>query len=199
MPKGIDRGRIKRKTKYISYRDSQSMLGASGVDVSTGVGDMVEAEIGSLSMVALVATASDEHDFFFNLPRDVNVERPIGLKIRYSTASTTAADTHTWIALYDVIAENAAIAIGTTALDTAIAVDTDSGVANAWQWSPRGEIAGNTFTESNLTNGDLIAVNIELDATDASETIHLHGIQIDYVPKREQGPFPTFNPALGDE
>lgn len=197
--KNIDRGRIKRKTKYISYRDSQSFLGAAGVGVSTGVGDMVEAEIGSLSMVALVATAGDEHDFFFNLPRDVNVERPIGLKIRYSTASATGTDTHTWIALYDVIAEDAAVAIGTTALDTAVAVDTDNGVANAWQWSPRGVIDGATFTKDNLTGADLIAVNIEFDATDASETVHLHGIQIDYVPKRGLGPFPTFNPALTDE
>ena len=201
MAVNIDAGRLKRKTKYISYRDSHSILGAAGVAVSTGVGDMVEAEIGSLSMVALVATAGDEHDFFINLPRDMNVVHPLGIRIRYSTASTTAADTHTWVTLYDMIAEDAAIAIGTTACDTThvAASDTDSGVANAWQWSTRAVINGNTFTETNLTNEDILALNIELDATDASETIHLHGICIDYVPKRAQGAPASYNPALTTE
>jgi len=202
MP-NFDRGMLKRKQVYISYRDSGSMLGASGVDVSTGVGDMVEAEIGTLSMVALVITAADEHDWFLPLPRDMNITREMGIRIRYSTASTTAADTHTWITLYDIIAEDAAIAIGTTALNTThvAASDTDSGVANAWQWSTRGVINGNTFTETNLTTNALLAINVELDATDASETIHLHGIEIDYVPKRFLGnPNATrFNAAYDQE
>lgn len=195
----IDKGRLKRKTKFVHYRDSHSVLGASGVDVSTGVGDMVEAEIGSLSMVALVATAGDEHDFFVPVPRDLNWTQPVGIRVRYSTASTTDTDTHTWIALYDVIAEDAAIAIGTTALDTTIAVDTDNGTANAWQYTPRGVIDGGTVSEDNVTGEDLLAINVELDATDAGETIHLHGISIDYVPKRGQGMPQTFNPAVIDE
>lgn len=198
----IDKGYLKRKTAYYSYRDSGSVIGAGdAVDTSTGVGDMVEAEIGSLSMVALVATAGDEHDWFVTLPRDMNVERPLGVKLRFSTASTTAADTHTWITLYDMIAEDAAIAIGTTACDTThvAASDTDSGVANAWQWSTRAVIDGSTFSETNLTNGDLLAINVELDATDAAEAIHLHGIQLDYMPKRGQGPASTYDAGLTDE
>jgi hypothetical protein len=196
-----DRYRLKRKTKYISYRDSGAMLGAAGADASTSTGVPVEAQLAALVNVALVMTAGDFHDWFVVLPRDMNPTQPMGIKIRYSTESTTAADTHTWITLYDVIPEDSAIAIGTTALDVphVAADDTDSGVANAWQWSTRGVINGNTFTEANITNGDLLAINVELDATDAAEEINLHGIQLDYVPKRYQGHPSTFNPALADE
>jgi hypothetical protein len=197
----IDKGRLKRVKKYYDYKDCAGYLGASGVGVSTGVGDMVEAEIGSLSQVALVATAGDEHDWAITVPYDMNVEHDLGVRIKYSTASTTAADTHTWITLYDVIAEDAAIALGTTAMDTThvAASDTDSGVANAWQWSTRAVLNGGTLTRANLTNQDTLAFNVELDATDASETIHILGIKIDYVPKRSQGPEGTYNPELTDE
>jgi len=188
----MDRGQLKRIHRYISYQDSGCYLGASGVGVSTGVGDMVEAEVGSLDIVALVMTAGDEHNWYFHLPRDMNINKPFGIQYRYSTASTTAADTHTFISLYDIIAEDAAYAIGTTAFDTThvVASDTDSGVANAWQWSTRAVLNANRFSETNLTNGDIIAVNFEFDATDAAETAHLHGLRIDYMPKRYLG-----NPA----
>lgn len=197
----IDKGYLKRKTAYYNYNESAGYLGASGVGVSTGVGDMVEAEIGSLDVVALVATAGDKHSWFVTIPRDMNVVQPLGLKIKFSTASTTAADTHTWITLYDLIAEDSAYAVATTAMNTphVAASDTDSGVANAWQWSTRAVIDGSTFSETNLTNGDMISINVELDATDASEAIHLIGIQLDYMPKRGQGPVSTYNAGLTDE
>jgi len=202
MP-NFDHGMLKRKNLWIPYSSSNAMLGASGVDVSTGVGDMVQAEISTLSMTALVITAGDEHDVFLPLMRDMNITRELGVRHMFSSASTTSADTYTWITLYDIIAEDAAIAIGTTAMSTThvAASDTDSGVANSWQWSTRASLNGNTFTETNLTNSELLAINVELDATDASETIHYIGTMLDYVPKRFLGnPNATrFNAAYDQE
>jgi hypothetical protein len=193
-------GRVQRKFKYIDVQQSGSILGAGGVSVSTGVGDMVTAEIGSLSKVSLVITAGDEHDFFMRLPRDMNVLHPMGVRIFFTTASTTGADTHTWITLYGVIDEDAAWALGTTAMDTThvVATDVDSGVANGWQKSTRAIIDGATFTRTQVVARSLLAFNLELDATDASEAIHLDGIEVDYVPKRYVGPDWTWNPNVDD-
>jgi hypothetical protein len=185
----IDRGYNKRITRYISYRESGCVIGTSGVAASTGTGDMVEAEVGSLDIVALVATAGDKHTWYLPLPRDMNITKDFGVRVKYSTASTTAADTHTWITLYGITAEDAAPVIGVTAMDTThvVASDTDSGVANAIQKSTRAALNANTFTEAQLTGNAELSINVELDATDASETIHIHGIYIDYVPKRGLG------------
>jgi hypothetical protein len=100
--------------------------------------------------------------------------------------------------LADIIAEGAAHAIATTVLDTAIAVDTESGVANAWERTARGIIDGDTATEANVVNGDFMSINVELDATDAAEAIRFMGLAIDYVPKRYQGQPRSFDPALDE-
>jgi hypothetical protein len=95
--------------------------------------------------------------------------------------------------LYDVIAEDSAMAIGTTALDTPFTTDTDNGTANAWQDSPRGIIAKNTFTEANVTNQDFLAFNLELDSDDATEEMNVYGIVMDYMPKVGLGGPSSFN------
>lgn len=189
----------KRKSVFISYRDSLSMLGASGVDVSTGVGAAPEAETSTLSAVGLHMDAGDEHDFFVWLPRDLNWAQEVGIRVRYSSASATATDDRRWIALYDVISEDSAIAIGTTPLDTVIADETDNGVANAWQESPRGTIAKNIFTKDNVVNQDLLAINIELDLDDATEEMNMYGILIDYMPKPGLGGPSSFDSAHDNE
>lgn len=190
----------KRCSMFIPYRMGLGVVGSgSAADGGAGVGGPVEAEVGSVGAVGAVMTASDEYDFFFPIPRDMNVTQEFGIRVRFVTASTTGSDTHTWIGLYDVIAEDAALAVGSTALDTTIAVVTDNGTASAWQDTARGIINGNTFTKANLTNSDFLAINIELDATDASEAINLLGIVIDYMPKRGLGGFPDFNAAFDQE
>lgn len=189
----------KRISRFYPYRTGLSVLGASGAAAGAGVGGPVEGEAGSTAAVGIIMTASDELDFFIPLPRDLNWTQDVGIRIRYGTASATGADTHTWIALYDVIAEDSAMAVGTTALDTTIAVDTDNGTADAWQHSPRGIINGNTFTSSNVTNQDFLALNIELDATDASEEINLYGVMLDYMPKPGLGGPSSFDAAVDQE
>lgn len=191
-------GRLVRKRIEIPYNVHAGFIGAAGVSVSTGVGDAPEAEASTLSAVGLHMDANDEHDWFWPLPLDLNWLHPIGFRVRYSSASATAADDRQWIVLYDIIAENAAIAIGTTALTTAIAAETDSGVAEGWQYSPRGELAGQTLTKTDVENGHIMAINLELGLDDASEEMNMYSIVIDYVPKRYQGAPYHWNPAVDD-
>lgn len=165
-------------------------LGATNAGV--GIGAPVLTEIGALGVVAPLLVAGDELDGVWMIPHNINWSLPIGIRVIYNTASATGTDTHTWIVLASVIAEGAAHAIATGALDTIVAVDTESGVANAWERTARGLINGDTLTEANVMNGDFLSINIELDATDASEAIHFWGLMIDYMPKNYQGQVQSF-------
>jgi len=190
----------KRKSVFIGYQDGmRGLLGASGVSVSTGVGDAPEAEAASLSAVGLHMDANDEHDWFLHIPRDLNWTQEIGFRVKYSSASATAADDRRWIILYDVIDEDSAIAIGTTALSTAIADETDNGTADAWQYSPRGILDGNIITKAQVTNGSILALNLELDLDDASEEMNMYGIVMDYMPKPGLGGPSGFNTEYDNE
>ena len=192
-------GKRLRIEKFYSYRDNAGFIGAAGVSVSTGVGGMSEAEVSTLSVGSLVIVASNEHDWFIPLPRDMNVLHDFGVRIEWSSGSSTDTDTYTWITLYDVIAVGAAWAIGTTAMDTThtSALDLDSGVVNARQVSTRAAIDGGTFTEAQVAAGSKLALNIELDARTTGSTVNLTGIYIDYMPKSWVGPPRAINTLLG--
>jgi len=192
MP-SIDKGRPKRKHVFLGYQEgTRGLISSAGVSASTGVGDAPEAEAGALSAVGLHMDAADEHDWYWTIPNDLNQLHSIGFKVRYSSASATAADDRHWILLYDVIDEDSALALGTTALSTAIAAELDNGTADAWQESPRGILDGATVTEAQVAAMSLMALNLELDVDDASEEMNMYGIIIDYVPKRAEGPPSTY-------
>jgi hypothetical protein len=196
-------GRRKRVVKYYPYDSHHGVLGAAGVSVSAHTGAAVQQEVGALGVVGLLLdTAGDMVNMLTPVPHDVNVVHPIGVRVVYQTASATAADTIDWIVLYDVITEGTALAVGTTALDTAIAQETVTGVAEALEFSNRGEIIGNTLTEPQMANAvSFFSWNIEMDAFAAGLTedkIFL-GLSIDYVPKRWQGSPSIYNPALTDD
>ena len=196
-----DRMGPKRKSIFLGYQEGiRGLISSGAASASTGVGDAPEAEVAALSAVGLHMDASDEHDWFWVIPRDLNITQEIGFRVRYSSASATAADTRSWIILYDIIPENSAIALGTTALSTIIALlETDNGTANAWQESARGVLNGDTVTEANLTTQAIMAINLELDSDAASEEMNMYGLMIDYVPKRYLGEPVSWNPAYDRE
>lgn len=202
MAVNIDAGRLKRKTAYYPYDSGHGLLGASGVSVGAHTGAPVQQEIGTLGVVGLLKdTAGDMFNMITPVPRDLNVTQPIGVRVVYVTGSSTAADTVNWIVKYSVISAGEAIVVGATALNTTIASDTVSGVANAIELSPRGVINGNTVTETEMTGLSFISWNIEMDAFAAglSEDKFFMGLLIDYVPKRAQGHPSTYNPAVDSE
>ena len=191
-----DKGKIKRVRQYIPYDSNHSVLGAAGVSAGAHTGVPVQQEMGAFGMVGLLmAAAGDMVNILQPVPHDLNVLHPVGVRVVYQTASATAADTITWIVLQDAIAAGAALAVGTTALDTPIGQTTVTGVAEAMELSPRGVINGATFTEAHVTGPAFISWNVEMDAFAAGLTedkIYL-GLLIDYMPKTHEGSSLTYN------
>ncbi len=187
-----------RKHIFLPYNVQGGMIGASGVGVTTGTGPAPELETGALEAVGLHMDASDGHSWQWHIPWDVNWSHEIGFKVKYSSASITAADDRLWTLLYDVIPEDTAIAVATTALDTAIVAETDNGTANAWQFSPRGILDGDTLIKSNVEQNDIMVLNLVLLLDDSSLVMNMYGLRIDYVPKQWQGPPPSFHLADAD-
>ena len=199
MPNPDRMGFLQRKHTFLHYRGGDNsfvgFIGAAGAGVSVGTGDAPEAEADTAAVVGLHMDAGDMHDWWWIVPFDLNPLHPIGFRVIYSSDSATAADDRTWILLYDAIAEDAALAIGSTALTTAIAAETDNGTAGAWQQSARGILAGQTLTETQVAAPVIMALDLELDVDDASEEMQMYGLLIDYVPKNYQGAPHNYNPA----
>ncbi len=188
-----------RKSIFLPYNVQAGFLGAGGVSVSVGAGDAPEAETASLEAVGLHMDATtDGHSWQWHIPWDVNWLHPIGFKVKYSSASVTAADDRHWVLLYDVISEDTAIAVAGTALSTAIVAELDNGTADAWQYSPRGILNGEILTQSNVEQNDIMLLNLVLLVDDSSLLMNMYGLVIDYAPKQWQGPPPSFNPAPND-
>ncbi len=168
------------------------------LEIGLGTGAEIVTEIGALGIGAPLMVAGDMIDCVWVIPHDLNWSLEIGIRVVFNTASATDTDTHEWITLASVLAEGTAHKIATGALDTVIGVETESGVANAWERSPRGVIDGSTLTEANVLNSDFLSLNTELQATDASEAIHFWGLLIDYMPKRYQGQVQSFQADLAE-
>lgn len=196
-------GRLQRDHIYYPYRAYHGVIGAAGVSTSANTQSPPEQEIGALNFVGLeMNTAGDMVSMFTPVPRDLNPLHPVGVRPVFQTASATAADTITWIVLYDVIANGVALAEATTALDTPVGQETVTGTAEALEVGDafRGVINGGTFTEAQITGWAFVAWRIEMDAKAAglTEDIIFLGLGLDYVPKRYQGMPHHYNPAYAD-
>ena len=194
----------RRKKIFLPYRGASShgiggFIGAAGVGVSTGAGDAPEAEAAALDAVGLhMDPTTDGHNWYWNIPYDLDPLHPINFRVRYSTASATAADDRHWVLLYDVIASGTIFAIGSTALSTAIAAETDNGVADAFQDSNQGILNGGIVTAANVTAQSVMALNLVLLLDDAGEEMNMYGLRISYMPQRWQGNPGNYNdPDIG--
>ena len=160
---------------------------AGTVPVGLHTGAPVFAEIGTLGFGAVkFEAAGDEWVNVWGLPADVDVNHPVYFRVLYSSESSTAADTMTFILTYKAVAEGEALAAADTALNTTIAVDTYGGAAaktlakTGW-----GVVNGGVLSE-----GDTLVLETEIDATDAtigSEYVYLVGLEVEYTPKRTAG------------
>lgn len=200
MPQPDRLGRRVRKHIFLPYNVQAGLLGASGVSASVGAGAAPQAETGAVEAVGLHmdAVVPDGHSWQWHIPWDMNWLHPIGFKVKYSSLSVTAADDRLWTMLYDIISEDTAIAVATTALSTAIIAEKDNGVANAWQYSPRGILNGQTLTKSNVEQNDIMLLNLVLTTDDSSLEMNMYGLRIDYMPKKWQGSPPQFNAVDAD-
>ncbi len=160
---------------------------AGTVPVGLHTGAPVFAEIGTLGFGAVKFEGEgDEWCNLWALPADVDVDQPLYLRVVYSSGSSTAADTMTFIVTYKAFAEGEAFAAADTALNTAIAADTYGGAAaNTVAKTAWGKINGAVLSE-----GDILLIETEIHATDAtiaSEFVYLVGLEVEYSPKRTAG------------
>ena len=198
----LDKGRIKRAVEFIPYNASFGMDGSGGTPVSSEAGAPVEKELSTTGHTGVfMDDAGDMVNCSIPVPRDLNPLHPIGIRVVYGTGSATAADSVEWIVLYDVLTEGTALAIGSTVLDTVIGAETISGVTDALEFSGRGVINGGAVSRTvNENNVSFFSFLVECQAlTVITEDVIYFGLQMDYVPKRSQGPERTQNPGLTDE
>lgn len=129
-------------------------------------------------------------------PADLDVTKPIGVRVHFTVSGTTCSDA-LFIVLYDLkpaesdVAADILEATADTALDTAIANKTWTFTElNVNQWTSRGIINGNKFTEAQLIAGLFLQFSVELDAAtgnDTSNAVFILGIEFDYAVKACKG------------
>jgi hypothetical protein len=116
------------------------------------------------------------------------------VRVHFTTASATAADTISWLVRFLAITPNVTTLISAaTATSTLITSMTVTGTAYSYQVSPWGVINGGTFTEKN----ELVQWEVEMDtfAVGLTEDKLLLGLEYMYTPKRLQGPDGMLRPA----
>lgn len=122
------------------------------------------------------------------LPSYFDITHPIGVTLEWATASSTDADSVTWLVRYAETEIGEAIPTALTsysALNTAISAQSvDTLAANVLRETSRGVINATT-----LSKGSRISFNIEMDAaTDPTDAAYLGALILDYMPKWMDGP-----------
>lgn len=118
---------------------------------------------------------------FITLPDNLCVDCQVKFGVVWSAETTSTGDSATWKILYGRAADGSAIATASTALSTAITVDTKDDSAYGYQESPLGVINASTFSR-----GDGLTLLVSLGATGGAlnpinKQILFHGINLYYV------------------
>jgi len=156
--------------------DALDSFGNAGTDAAT----MTEAGSSTISGFRFVDAGTDI-SVLLPIPYDMDIKSEMKVSVLWSSDQTTTTDTVTWKILYTELTMNTtALAIGATALSTAITADTNVAAANAIQQTAWGVLNGNT-----LTHGRSLVLTLECDAvsgaTLSSDKIIAYGLVIRYV------------------
>ena len=125
------------------------------------------------------------------VPTHWDLQKPIGVSLHVVTNSVTENDGIEFTVKYDAVDIGDVLTAanqGTTALDPVIdeiVIGADA-VALTVIESSRGVIPG-----GQLIKGGLLALEIELESTDASENIYLLDVAFDFMPRTTFGPYPA--------
>lgn len=152
----------------------------------TGAPITVEIAAAGVNAVTM-DTAGDMVATYMQLPYDFDIKQSMYVRVHWSTASVTTADTIDWIVTFLAITPNTtAIADATTALNSTIAQDTvPTTTADTWNVTAFGRINGDTFTEAN--EGVVWKVEMDAFAAGLTEAKNFLGLELVYTPKRLVG------------
>ncbi len=180
--------KVKRDTDFIPATAFSGLILAEGAPNTLGDANGGAAVLGEISTLGItgveMGTDGDAISTYIHIPKSWDLTHKLGLRVVWTTASVTAADTVDWIVTYDDVAEEAALGAISTALDTVIAVDTVGGaVAYTLKFTERGIINGDSIV------GPYLGLKIEQNAKAAglTEALQCLGLEVNYVPRLLDG------------
>lgn len=153
---------------------------------SAGVGTALLKEVSTFGVMGLLMnTAADEVNHQMLLPGDLDITKPIRVRLHWTSGSSDTADTVTWKVRYlKIVPDTTAIVSAATALDVVVAEDNALGTAYIHQTSSWGAIlpAVTAFAD----NVEVIQWEVEMDAKAAglTEDLFLMGLELEYTPHR---------------
>lgn len=175
-------GRI-RDRLYIPAKAFATIEDAAGF----GAGNPVISRVTSRDIVGFqMDVAGDIATGALKVPIFFDPEHTLGIKVHWTSGSSTAADTIDWIFKRNFVIEDAQIpTLISTDLDTLISQDT-VGVATTFinKWTARGLINANWLTRTQIEAGAIMVFSVEMDASAidlAVEKVWLLGIELDFV------------------
>jgi hypothetical protein len=175
---------------FIPQSEFTGWLGAAGVRAGTGTGAPIEAEISTFATVGcLMDTAGDELNHYMALPSDIDIKKPIYVRVHWTSGSADVADTVTWLVRYKLIVPNVTVlADPATALDVQ-PVAQDVPVAVAYTHCATSWGALNPSITEISEKAEFILWEVEMDAFDAglAEAKLFLGLELEYTPKRLKG------------
>tara|TARA_R100001594_G_scaffold141778_1_gene188109 strand:+ start:849 stop:1448 length:600 start_codon:yes stop_codon:yes gene_type:complete len=127
-------------------------------------------------------------------PTHIDWANDVFFRVIWSSDSTDGSDTITWQIKLLKRDEGGFPALGTQALDTVIAADTNQGAA-CIHYTSWGKLNGGTIAPD---LNDFVVVDVELTAFDAVEDKFCVGYQMAYLPKLTDSPQVNDQPAPTD-
>lgn len=193
-----------RKAKFYTPFQMNAILEATGVIGTFNDAAAVPAVIASgVGMGGFLMAASDLITGMIPCPMDLDPNFPVGFRVHYSgDHDGSGSATTSWILLQGAVVEGGAIATPTAALDTVIALldaysttagDTATTTDALYQVTGRGIRNSIGLTRSQVVNGALITISLELDAVANFTSVNFLFLEMDYVARRTQA-----SPALVD-
>lgn len=172
----------KEKTRYIPVQAfSGVQVVATTFQQSAGAGNPVFEEISTLGYCAPdFAALNDAVQHIEPIPSEIDTKEAVEIRLKWLSQNTGASKTVTWKILYDEFAEGDALAVPTTALDTALVADTDDTSAYGINLTDWGKISKNTLTAGNLW-GFVISLSAS-DLVPGTDKHYLLGMEIRYTP-----------------
>jgi len=170
---------------YAIAQDSDATVAEQDFIISAGAGAPSFGEVTDAAIVGLaIDDTADAIGILWPLPYDCDLKSDINFAVTWSSNQATTTDTVTWKVEYTELTLNTeAIEIGATALNTAIAADTNVAGVHALQQTAWGVLDGGTLTDTDPRN--MLALNVsysaESGADASSDEIYGYHLVIRYV------------------
>lgn len=167
---------------YAIAGDSDASVSEEDYVISAGTGAPSFGEVTDAGIVGLhIDDTADSIALLYPVPYDMDIKSKMEFSVIWCSNQTTTSDTTTWTVQYTELTINSeAIEVGGTALDTAIAADTNVAAVTGIQQTSWGIINGDTLTAGNWLSLD-VSMSAESGGDVSSDAVHGMYLVIRYV------------------